>query len=335
MIITVNLYRFLIYKYDSCEMNIFRNVEVDMADNIFICSDGHRLAYNLWRPSPNVEIKAFLQILHGMAEYSDRYARFAEYLNKSGIAVFAADHRGHGVTASEDEIGWFAEEDGWNRIADDAFELANFITSQYRVSTTFLMGHSMGSFLARTVMVKHPDFYSGVIIMGTGCGKGIVGKIGKLVCRNEIKKHGSKSPGVKMNKLSFSSYNRQFEPTSTDFDWLSRDAKEVEKYIKDDKCGFLCTNGFFYDLLTGVEFSNSTANAETLPKDLPLLIISGEMDPVGDFGKGVKKVYKLYTGAGIADVTLKLIPGARHELLNEINRKEVFEILANWLEAHC
>lgn len=335
MIITVNLYRFLIYKYDSCEMNIFRNVEVDMADNIFICSDGHRLAYNLWRPSPNVEIKAFLQILHGMAEYSDRYARFAEYLNKSGIAVFAADHRGHGATASEDEIGWFAEEDGWNRIADDAFELANFITSQYRVSTTFLMGHSMGSFLARTVMVKHPDFYSGVIIMGTGCGKGIVGKIGKLVCRNEIKKHGSKSPGVKMNKLSFSSYNRQFEPTSTDFDWLSRDAKEVEKYIKDDKCGFLCTNGFFYDLLTGVEFSNSTANAETLPKDLPLLIISGEMDPVGDFGKGVKKVYKLYTGAGIADVTLKLIPGARHELLNEINRKEVFEILANWLEAHC
>lgn len=335
MIITVNLYRFLIYKYDSCEMNIFRNVEVDMADNIFICSDGHRLAYNLWRPSPNVEIKAFLQILHGMAEYSDRYARFAEYLNKSGIAVFAADHRGHGATASEDEIGWFAEEDGWNRIADDAFELANFITSQYRVSTTFLMGHSMGSFLARTVMVKHPDFYSGVIIMGTGCGKGIVGKIGKLVCRNEIKKHGSKSPGVKMNKLSFSSYNRQFEPTSTDFDWLSRDAKEVEKYIKDDKCGFLCTNGFFYDLLTGVEFSNSTANAETLPKDLPLLIISGEMDPVGDFGKGAKKVYKLYTGAGIADVTLKLIPGARHELLNEINRKEVFEILANWLEAHC
>ena len=316
-------------------MNIFRNVEVDMADNIFICSDGHRLAYNLWRPSPNVEIKAFLQILHGMAEYSDRYARFAEYLNKSGIAVFAADHRGHGATASEDEIGWFAEEDGWNRIADDAFELANFITSQYRVSTTFLMGHSMGSFLARTVMVKHPDFYSGVIIMGTGCGKGIVGKIGKLVCRNEIKKHGSKSPGVKMNKLSFSSYNRQFEPTSTDFDWLSRDAKEVEKYIKDDKCGFLCTNGFFYDLLTGVEFSNSTANAETLPKDLPLVIISGEMDPVGDFGKGVKKVYKLYTGAGIADVTLKLIPGARHELLNEINRKEVFEILANWLEAHC
>ena len=309
-------------------------LEVYMADNVFICSDGHRLAYNLWLPSPNIEIKAFLQILHGMAEHSDRYARFAEYLNKLGIAVFAADHRGHGATASEDEIGWFAEHDGWNRVSEDAFELANFITSQYYVNTTFLMGHSMGSFLARTVMVKHPDFYTGVIIMGTGCSKGIVGKVGKLICKNEIRKNGSKSPGVLMNKLSFSAYNKQFEPTATDFDWLSRDAKEVEKYVKDDKCGFLCTNGFFYDLLSGIEFANSKANAETLPKDLPLLIISGEMDPVGDLGKGVRKVYKLYTDVGIADVTLKLFKDARHELLNETNRKEVFEYLAKWLEAH-
>ncbi len=269
-----------------------------------------------------------------MAEHSDRYAKFAEYLNTLGIAVFAADHRGHGATASEDEIGWFAERDGWDRVADDAFELANFITSQQYVNTTFLMGHSMGSFLARTVMVKHPDFYSGVIIMGTGCGKGIVGKIGKLLCKREIRRNGSKSPGVLMNKLSFGAFNKPFEPTATDFDWLSRDAKEVEKYIKDDKCGFLCTNGFFYDMLNGIEFANSKANAETLPKDLPLLIISGEMDPVGDLGKGVQKVYKLYTSAGIADVTLKLIPGARHELLNETNKKEVYEILANWLESH-
>ena len=305
-----------------------------MANNVFICSDGHRLAYNLWLPSPNIEIKAFLQILHGMAEYSDRYAKFAEYLNKLGIAVFAADHRGHGATASEDELGWFAEQDGWNRVSEDAFELANFVTSQYYVNTTFLMGHSMGSFLARTVMVKHPDFYTGVIIMGTGCGKGLVGKIGKMLCKREIRKNGPKSPGVLMNKMSFSAYNKQFEPTATDFDWLSRDAKEVEKYVKDDKCGFLCTNSFFYDLLTGIEFANSRANAETLPKDLPLLIVSGEMDPVGDLGKGVAKVYKLYTDVGIADVTLKLFKDARHELLNEINKKEVYEYLANWLEAH-
>ena len=269
-----------------------------------------------------------------MAEYSDRYAKFAEYLNKLGIAVFAADHRGHGASATEDDLGWFAESDGWNRVSEDAFEIANFITSQYSVNTTFLMGHSMGSFMARTVMVKHPDFYTGVIIMGTGCSKGIVGKVGKLLCKREIRKNGSKSPGVLMNKLSFGAYNKAFEPSMTDFDWLSRDAKEVEKYVKDDKCGFLCTNGFFYDLLTGVEVANSKANAETLPKDLPLLIISGEMDPVGDFGKGVRKVYNLYTGVGIADVSLELVPGARHELLNETNKKEIYGILAKWLENH-
>ena len=305
-----------------------------MADNIFICSDGHKLAYNLWLPSPNTEIRAFLQILHGMAEYSDRYEKFARYLNKKGIAVFANDHRGHGATASEDEIGWFAETGGWDRIADDAFELADFITSQYGATTTFLMGHSMGSFLARTVMVKHPDFYTGVIIMGTGCGKGLVGKFGKMIAKHQIKKYGSKAAGKVMNNLAFGAYNKPFNPAITDFDWLSRDQKEVEKYIKDEKCGFLCTNGFFYDLLTGIEVANSRENAESLPKDLPLLIISGDMDPVGDFGKGVKKVYNLYANAGIVDVTLKLIPDARHELLNEINKKEIYEILSDWLEKH-
>ncbi len=269
-----------------------------------------------------------------MAEHSNRYAKFAEYLNKLGFAVFAEDHRGHGATASEDELGWFAEEDGWDRVAEDSFELANFITSQYSVNMTFLMGHSMGSFLARTVMVKHSDFYSGVIIMGTGYGKGVIGKIGKLLCKREIKKNGSKSPAVRMNKLSFGAYNKHFEPTMTDFDWLSRDPNEVEKYVKDNMCGFLCTNGFFYDMLTGIEFANSKANAAKLPKDLPLMIISGEMDPVGDMGKGVRKVYKLYTSVGIADVSLKLIPGARHELLNETNKKEIYGILADWLEAH-
>ena len=305
-----------------------------MADKVFTCSDGHVLAYNLWLPSPNIEIKAFLQILHGMAEHSDRYARFAEYLNKQGYAVFAADHRGHGATTTEDDLGWFAEKDGWERVAADSFELANYVTTQYDANMTFLLGHSMGSFLARTVMVMHPDFYSGVIIMGTGCGKGLLGKMGKLICKSQIRKNGSRSPGVTMNKLSFGAYNKPFEPTATDFDWLSRDAKEVEKYVKDEKCGFLCTNGFFYDLLTGIEFANSRSNAGKLPKDIPLLIISGEMDPVGDFGKGVRKVYDLYVNAGMMDVTLKLIPGARHEILNETNRKEVYGILAGWLDSH-
>ena len=305
-----------------------------MADKVFTCSDGRVLSYNLWLPSPNIEIKAFLQILHGMAEHSGRYSRFAEYLNKQGYAVFCADLRGHGAKASEDELGWFAETDGWERIAEDSFELANHLTSQYNASMTFLLGHSLGSFLATTVLVKHPDFYSGGIIMGTGCSKGLMGKMGKLICKRQIRKNGSKSPGVTMNKLSFGAYNKAFEPVATDFDWLSRDAKEVEKYVKDPRCGFLCTNGLFYDLLTGIEFANNRANIRKLPKDIPIMIISGEMDPVGDFGKGVRKVYNLFVNAGIVDVKLELIPGARHEVLNETNRKEVYGILADWLDSH-
>lgn len=334
MLLVYSFSNMLVLNHTKHYTLVFQGMGGYMADNVFICSDGHRLAYNLWLPSPDIETKAFLQILHGMAEYSDRYEKFARYLNRKGIAVFADDHRGHGATASEDEIGWFAESNGWDRISDDAFELANFVTSQFGATTTFLLGHSMGSFLARTVMVRHPDFYSGVVIMGSGASKGIAGKIGKMVAKHEIRKNGSKSPGVLMNKLSFGSFNKQFEPNITDYDWLSRDPKEVEKYINDDKCGFLCTNGFFYDLLTGVEVANSRENAESLPKDLPLLIISGDMDPVGDYGKGVKKVYKLYSNAGIVDVTLKLIPDARHELLNETNRREVYDIISKWLEAH-
>lgn len=309
-----------------------------MADmTVFICSDGHRLAYNLWMPEQGKEIKAFVQILHGMAEYSNRYEKFAKFLNKQGFAVFAGDHRGHGHTANEEDLGWFAPEDGWNRIAQDAFELAKYIISSYRGTKgipIFLFGHSMGSFLARTVMVQHPDFYSGVVIMGTAAGKGIVGKLGMMICKSQIKKNGQKSPGTTMNKLSFGSYNKAFEPAVTDYDWLSRDAKEVSKYVKDPLCGFLCTNGFFLDMLGGIEFANSKKNAQSLPKDLPIFIISGEQDPVGNMGKDIPKVYKLYKDAGIVDVSMKLVPGARHELLNELEKKTTYAEIVDWFTAH-
>lgn len=300
---------------------------------VFICSDGHRLAYNLWLPE-NKEAKAFIQILHGMAEYSDRYENYAKFLNKKGYAVFAADHRGHGHTSEKEDLGWFAEKDGWNRIASDAFEVANYISKAYHTKQMFLFGHSMGSFLARTVMVQHPDFYSGVVIMGTATSAGLIGKVGKLVCKLQIKKDGQKAVGEVMDKLSFSAYNKQIENPRTKFDWLSTDENEVDKYIKDPLCGFTCTNGFFLDLLNGIEYANSKANAQLLPKDIPLLIVSGDKDPVGDYGKGVTKVYNLYKDAEIADVQLKLFEGGRHEILNEVFKKDVYDYLLRWFENH-
>ncbi len=303
--------------------------------NYFICSDGQQLAYNIWMPEPTEEIRCFLQIIHGMAEHSARYERFAKYLNDKGIAVFALDLRGHGRSVGPDGTkGWFAESDGWSRVTDDCFEFANFITSKYAAPEVFLLGHSLGSFLARTVMVRHPDFYSGVIIMGTGASQGLKGTIGKVICRSLVRKKGSKSPGELMNKLSLGSYNKGISNPQTPFDWLSTDRKEVEKYMNDPDCGFICTNGFFLDMLEGIEDSNSIYNAATLHKDLPLLIISGEKDPVGEMGKGVKKVCNLYRKAGIADVSLELLPSMRHEVLNETDRMEVYVKILNWLEKH-
>ncbi len=294
------------------------------------CSDGHILVYRTWIPQKR-EIRAVLHIFHGMAEHASRYDRFATFLNTHGIAVYAQDHRGHGDTAVEGELGWFADEDGWLRVAEDAYELSNLIATENPGLQLFLMGHSMGSFLARTVMVLHPDLYSGVIIMGSGAAKGALGKVGMWLAKRHAKKNGFRTPDKAIDKLSFGSFNKRFSPAKTPFDWLSRDEAEVQKYIDDELCGFVCSSQFFVDLLTGVEFANNRANAERLPKDLPLLVISGDMDPVGDYGKGVRKVYALYRDAGIADVTLKLIPGGRHELLNETNRDEIQQELYLWI----
>jgi alpha-beta hydrolase superfamily lysophospholipase len=302
-------------------------------ENFFTCSDGHKSAYYVWLPDQEEEPRYFLQIIHGMVEHSLRYERFAKFLNENGVAVFAADQRGHGKTIGEDTPGHFGEKDGWMRVAEDNYELAEFVKKTYKPSEIFLMGHSMGSFLARTVMVKHPGFYKGVTIMGTGSSQGIVGKAGKLIARMEIRRKGSAGKGNTMNKLAFGPYAKSVKNASTEFDWLSTDPEEVQKYLDDPLCGFVCTNMFYLDLLYGVEFANSRSKASKLPKDLPLLIISGEDDPVGGKGRGVRKVYDLYKRAGIKDVSIVLVKGGRHEILNEKMSKEVFDQIYNWMEA--
>ncbi|WP_320129976.1 alpha/beta hydrolase [uncultured Sphaerochaeta sp.] len=296
------------------------------------CSDGHMLYYRVWLPQGAP--KAVLHILHGMAEYSERYDRFAVYLNTKGIAVYAQDHRGHGLTAMKvkEQLGWFAQKDGWMRIAEDAFELSNIIASDYPNTSLFLMGHSMGSFLARTLMVQHSDMYDGVIVMGTGCSMGVLGKIGKMIARHHVKKNGMYFQDTMMDKMSFGSYNKRIPDARTSFDWLSSDPEEVKKYVDDPLCGFVCTSKFYEDMLEGIEYANDVNKAREIPKDLPILIISGSMDPVGNYGKGVQKVYDLYKDMGISDITLHLVENGRHEILNETSRKETMQYLYTWLK---
>lgn len=291
--------------------------------------DGHRIFYRVWRAGSPL---ATLHLLHGMAEHSLRYDWFARYLNSLSITVYAQDHRGHGLTKEENEKGWFAEEDGWMTIARDSWLVDEIIMDENELLPHFLMGHSMGSFLARTVITEHPSSFDGLIIMGSGASKGMAGRIGKLLAERNARRNGSRMPDHQMDKLSFGNYNSRIQSPRTQYDWLSRDPEEVDKYIADPLCGFVCSSRFYADLIEGVEIANDKSRAQRIKKDTPVLVISGDADPVGGYGKGVKKVYKEYVDAGLEDVTLHLVPGGRHELLNETDKKESAAFIGAWLE---
>ncbi len=304
-----------------------------MERHYFTCSDKRELFYRVWKPTIN-NIVGAVHILHGMAEHGERYNRFATYLNTLGYVVYAQDHRGHGLSASDDELGWFASKHGWQRVVQDTIEISELIKKEYPDVKLFLFGHSMGSFIARSVIVEHDELYSGVILSGTATTKGVVGKVGRFLASTRSLFNGGKKPDALLDKMSFGSFASYFEERETDFDWLSKDPKEVKKYIDDPLCGFICSSRFFVDLLDGVDIANSTTKAKNIRQDLPLFIISGENDPVGDFTKGVRKVFDLYQGVGIVDLTLTLIKGARHEILNETNYEEVQTIIGTWLTKH-
>jgi alpha-beta hydrolase superfamily lysophospholipase len=230
----------------------------------------------------------------------------------------------------EDEM-YFADEDGWELVVDDLNELTKRIKQENPDLPVFLFGHSMGSFLSRRYIQKYGEGLSGVILSGTGGDPGILGSIGVWVAKQEIKKRGKKGKSKLLNKLSFGSYNKAFKPNRTEFDWLSRDEKEVDKYIEDPYCGEVATAGFFYDMLVGIKLLDKPERLRQVPKDLPVLIFSGDKDPVGQNSRGVLKTYRNFQMVGIKDVDCKLYQGGRHEMLNEINKDEVFSDVVDWL----
>lgn len=297
------------------------------------CTDGKQLNYRIWLPENN-NVHSIVHILHGMAEHGARYDRFAMYLNTLGIGVYAQDHRGHGLTASDDDLGWFAEKQGWKRVLEDSHELDMHILGMHPGKDLFIFGHSMGSFMARALVAMYPELYTGAIICGTGASQGLVGTVGKLLARARSIAHHGKRPDQLLDKLSFGAFGKAFQPQKTAFDWLSRDEEEVRAYLEDPFCGFVCTSRFFVDLLTGIELANDPGLADKIPKDFPLYIISGANDPVGNFGKGVRQVHEMYRRAGITDLSLDIVKGARHELLNETNREDIHRMLGTWLEMH-
>ncbi len=293
--------------------------------------DGKKLFYRVWRAD---NTKATLHINHGMAEHSLRYDFLARKLNEIGITVFCQDHRGHGKTKeSREEVGWFAEKNGWQRICSDSWALDQQIMSEYKDVPHFIFGHSMGSFLARTNLALHSEAYRAAIIMGSGKSKGIVSKIGRKIAIHRAKKYGSQHKDEYLNNLAFGSYLKKFDyRTEGLVCWLSSLDEERRKYEEDEDCGFICSSQFYADLIEGLETANNKELISKIRKDIPILFLSGDMDPVGNYGKGVIKASSLYKDAGIKDVRVKLYKEGRHEILNDKMRSEVVSDIISFLE---
>ena len=292
--------------------------------------DGTEVFVRSW--ADVTEPRGILQIAHGMAEHSGRYERFARFLNKQGFVVVAGDHRGHGQTGERSGVmGYFAEENGFDKVVDDLYSIHNWAEKENPNLPYFLMGHSMGSFLARRYLQKYGNTLAGAILMGSGGDPGVAAKAGKLIARWQMKKDPT-LPSPLLDKLSFGSFNKGIKNAKTKFDWLSRDNKEVQKYIEDPHCGIVCSSGFFLDLFTGLELIHSPDLIRLIPKEIPILVVSGAADPVGKNGAGIRQFVGQLKEQNIRNIKMKLYPNARHELLNEINKDEVMQDLFSWLE---
>lgn len=284
-----------------------------------------------WLPSG--EPRAIVQIAHGVAEYADRYDDFASFLAGQGFAVAANDHLGHGLSAADEtELGWFGETKGWDCVVGDMKKLRDHLAERYPQTPLFLLGHSMGSFLARTYMIKHPEDWDGVILSGTGHQPGLVCTAGALVAKAEIRRHGSKYRSPILQKLAFGSYLDEIEEPLTPNDWLSRDPELVARYTADPLCGFTATAGLMKDMMGGIAFIHKTENLAKMRKLLPVFFLSGAEDPVGGWSKGVEKVAAAFKKAGMRDIKVNLYEGGRHEMLNETNKEEVYADILAWLE---
>lgn len=278
-------------------------------------------------------VRGIVQIAHGMAEHGERYARFARELVEHGWSVWADDHRGHGRTAKDEaSLGHFADEDGWARVIADLRRIAAAARKEHPGVPLVLLGHSMGSFLAQSLVLRHPQEIDALILSGSSAGGGALVGLGKQIAKLERLRSGKRGKSALLTKLSFGQYNSGFEGR-TEFDWLSRDPIEVDKYVADPKCGFRVTNQAWIDLLGALE-ELGHGDWSRLPREMPILVFSGERDPVGDRAKGVRRLLATLRGAGLAKVADKLYPEGRHEMLNEINRDEVFADVIRWLDAN-
>lgn len=274
-----------------------------------------------------------LQIVHGMAEYIDRYDNFAKYMTEQGFNVIGHDHLGHGHSVSDErDYGFFAEENGDKIIIEDMHSVTQYAREKWEELPNFILGHSMGSFCLRQYLTKYSNDVFGAIIMGTGWIPSAAALLGKTIATNTCKSKGNHTVNPLLIKLTLEPYNKPFAPARTNCDWLSRDEKQVDLYVNDKLCGFDFTAGAYKDFFTVLEKIAKNRQLIGMRKSLPILITSGSVDPVGG-KKACEKLNAQYKRCGIDDVTLKLWENDRHEILNELDKSDVYDYICTWLKS--
>jgi alpha-beta hydrolase superfamily lysophospholipase len=295
-------------------------------------SDGVPVHVYRWLPDEGLGLRGVVQLVHGMQEHAARYEHVAQAFTEAGYGVYANDLRGHGRTAaSEDDLMYFADDRGWARVLDDLYRLNRRIREDHADLPTFLLGHSMGSFLTQQFLFTFPGAIDAAILSGTNGDPGLLAEVGAVLARIERRRIGKRGRSKLLNQIAFGAYNKAFEPIRTEFDWLSSDPAQVEAYVADPWCGALPTTQFWVDLLSGLRVIADPTHLQRIPKDLPILLFSGEEDPVGVQTRGVQKLLDAYVAAGLTRVTHRFYPG-RHELFNEVNKDEVIADTIAWLD---
>ena len=283
---------------------------------------------------PETEPIGVIQLVHGIAEHIERYNDFASYLNSLGYLVVAEDHMGHGKSGDKSlPKGYFYG--GWFTAVDDTYQLLCDTRAKYPDVPYILFGHSMGSFIARTILIRYPNSgISSAIICGTGWMPGIVLTMGSIMATTVCKLIGEENPSHFLNKMMFGSYNNHVEHPRTEFDWLTRIDKIVDAYVADPNCGFIASSGLSRDMLLGMQYIQRTDNLAKMNRDTPVFFIAGGDDPVGNYGAGVLQAAQEFEKAGMKTVDTKIYPLCRHEILNEMNKEEVYQDISTWISNH-
>jgi len=300
-----------------------------MQETFITAPDGHQIQAYIW---PNEHSKAWVHINHGMAEHIGRYQVFAEKLVQAGYAVVGHNHRGHGSSPTT-QLGFFAEHDGWQKVLQDISLVRQSICTDQK--PYYIFAHSMGSFINQAYLtselIEKPAHINGLILSGSNFQPTLLSKAGLMAAKLEKLRVGSKGSSKLINFLSFGSFNKTFKPNRTEFDWLSRDQQQVDKYINDPLCGFDCSTGLWCDLFEGLIDVYKKDSFKRVQKNIPVHIFGGDKDPVGLMGKGLPKLAKSYKDAGFTQTSLKMYENARHEMLNETNAQDVMEDVISWL----